>query len=126
MALEYVTLPGAGEKVAADALAGGELVQYVKLVSGAANSEVPIAAGGGTEANGLRVAPGVVTMTTLATTKSSSGDNAVVTTPGSGYRLVVSSFVIQNDASGAHDYQRLAVPGSEQRRWTRQGLRRRS
>jgi hypothetical protein len=99
MALGYVTLPATGEKVAADALAGGELVQYIKGISGTADSEVPIAAGHGAETNGWRVSVGTQTLTTLEGTKAGSGENELVATPGANKRLVVSAFSVQNETT---------------------------
>lgn len=39
--------------------------------------------------------------TTVNGTGSSSGDNEVVATPGAGYRLVVTTFVMQNESASA-------------------------
>lgn len=73
MALQSIQLStniGTGDKLAGDLLADGvTYVQYVKLIVGTADSEVPLPTGAGTEANCLRVAlatdsTGLVALTT--------------------------------------------------------------
>jgi len=57
MALDSLTLNSGtgGSELAADTMAGGERVQYSKLVSGEAASEVPVYTGNGTNTNSIRV-----------------------------------------------------------------------
>ena len=51
------------------------------------------------------------TLVQISGTKNGSGDNSLVATPGAGYRLVVSAFVIQNESSTATTMQLINGTG---------------
>ena len=56
---------------------------------------------GAADANTLRTEQAKRSLTQVCSTASAAGDTAVVAAPGAGYRLVVTSFVIQNESAAA-------------------------
>ena len=112
MADNIAVTEGSGKTVRTDEVSGAQY-QHIKIDGGGENLSVPIVAGQQTKAGSLPVTlasdqdplatlENQRTLTHICATVATSGHNSLVTAPGSGHRIVVTSFTVQNEAATAN------------------------